>query len=100
MPLTLDELDAISARTPVLADLVPGGRWVAEDLHRAGGTATLVRELIRGGHVDGSAPTVDGRTLAEATDDAPAADGEVIGAFKPRGSLYALRGNWRRTAAW
>ena len=90
---TLDELAAISARTPVLADLVPGGRWVASDLHRAGGTATLIRELIRGGHVDGDAPTVDGRTLAEATADAPEPDGEVIGAFKPRGSLYALRGN-------
>ena len=93
VPLTLDELAAISASTPVLADLVPGGRWVASDLHRAGGTATLIRELIRGGHVDGTAPTVDGRTLAEATEDAPDADGEVIGAFKPRGSLYALRGN-------
>jgi dihydroxy-acid dehydratase len=93
VPLTLDELAEISARTPVLADLLPGGRWAAEDLHRAGGTPSLIRELIRGGHVDGSAPTVDGRTLAEATDGAPEPDGEVIGTFKPRGSLYALRGN-------
>jgi dihydroxy-acid dehydratase len=93
VPLSLDELAAISARTPVIANLAPGGRWVAEDLHRAGGTATLIGELIRGGHVDGSAPTVDGRTLSEATADAPAADGEVIGSFKARGSLYALRGN-------
>ena len=92
VPLTLDELGAISAGTPVLADLVPGGRWVASDLHRAGGTASLIAELIRRGHVDGAAPTVDGRTLAEATADAPAPDGEVIGEFKPRGSLYALRG--------
>src|SRR5829696_4816119 len=92
VPLTLDELAAISASTPVLADLVPGGRWVASDLHHAGGTATLIAELIRRGHVDGAAPTVDRRTLAEATADAPAPDGEVIGEFKPRGSLYALRG--------
>jgi dihydroxy-acid dehydratase len=91
--LSLDDLAAVSARTPVLADLVPGGRWVAEDLHRAGGTATLIRELVRGGHIDGDAPTVDGRTLAEATAQAPAADGTVIGQFKPRGSLYVLRGN-------
>src|SRR3954451_13105466 len=76
VPLTLDELAAISERTPVIADLVPGGRWVAEDLHRAGGTATLIAELIRGGHVDGDAPTVDGRSLAEATAHAPAPDGE------------------------
>jgi dihydroxy-acid dehydratase len=64
VPLALDELAAISARTPVLADLLPGGRFAAEDLHRAGGTATLVAELVRRGHVDGDAPTVDGRTLA------------------------------------
>ena len=89
----LDELAAISASTPVLADLVPGGRFVASDLHAAGGTATLIRELIRRGHVDGAAPTVDGRTLAEATAGAPEPDGEVIGELKPRGSLYALRGN-------
>jgi dihydroxy-acid dehydratase len=93
VPLALEELAAISARTPVIADLVPGGRWAAEDLHRAGGTAALIRELIRGGHVDGDAPTVDGRTLAEATAEAPEPDGEVIGSFKPRGSLYALHGS-------
>jgi dihydroxy-acid dehydratase len=93
VPLTLDELAAISAGTPVLADLVPGGRFVASDLWEAGGTATLIRELIRGSHVDGAAPTVDGRTLAEATADAPEPDGDVIGELKPRGSLYALRGN-------
>ena len=91
--LTLGELGEISAATPVLADLLPGGRWAAADLHRAGGTATLIRELIAGGHVDGSAPTVDGRTLAEATAGASDADGEVIGTFKARGSLYTLSGN-------
>ncbi len=91
--LTLDDLAAISARTPVIANLAPGGPWVAEDLHRVGGTATLIRELIAGGHLDGDAPTVDGRTLAEVGTAAPPADGEVIGSFKPRGSLYAVRGN-------
>ena len=93
IPLTLDDLAAVSARTPVVADLLPGGRWAAEDLHAAGGTATLIRELVRGGHVDGDAPTVDGRTLAEATAGAPDPDGRVFGSFKPRGSLHALRGN-------
>src|SRR6185312_66123 len=82
-----------SARTPVIAELAPSGPWVAEDLHRVGGTATLIRELLGRDALDGSAPTVDGRTLAEVGDAAPPADGEVIGAFKPRGSLYALRGN-------
>jgi dihydroxy-acid dehydratase len=91
--LTLDDLAGISARTPVLAELAPTGPWVAEDLHRVGGTATLIRELLRRDALDGSALTVDGRTLAEVGDAAPPADGEVIGEFKPRGSLYALRGN-------
>jgi dihydroxy-acid dehydratase len=93
VPLALDDLAAISARTPVFANLVPGGTWAAEDLHRVGGTATLIRSLVEGGHVDGDAPTVDRRTLAEIALDAPAPDGEVIGTFKPRGSLHALRGS-------
>jgi dihydroxy-acid dehydratase len=91
--LSLADLADISARTPVIADLAPGGEFMAEDLYRAGGSAALIRELISRGHVDGDAPTVDGRTLAEATAGAPDADGGVIGSFKPRGSLYALRGN-------
>ena len=91
--IALDDLAEVSARTPVLAELAPSGPWVAEDLHRVGGTATLIRELLGRDALDGSAPTVDGRTLAEVGDAARAADGEVIGSFKPRGSLYALRGN-------
>jgi dihydroxy-acid dehydratase len=95
--LTLDELAEIGTRTPVIASLTPGGRFMAEDLHRAGGTATLVRELVRGGPNDGAAPTVDGSTLAEATDGAEAPDGTVLftleAPFKPTGALHALRGN-------
>ena len=93
LDVSLDDLAAISARTPVIANLAPGGQWMASDVHRVGGTAALIRELVAGGYVDGDAPTVDGRTLTEASADAPAPDGEVIGSFKPRGSLYALRGN-------
>jgi dihydroxy-acid dehydratase len=97
VPLTLDELTGIAGRTPVIADLAPSGRWMAEDFHRAGGTRSVIRELIRGGRFDGDAPTVDGRTLAEATDDAPEPDGEVVYTlaepFKPTGALHALRGN-------
>ena len=95
--LTLDELAGVSARTPVIASLVPTGRFAAEDFHRAGGTAALLRELIRGGHADGAAPTVDGSTLAERTADAPPPDGEVLSTverpFKAGGALRALRGN-------
>jgi dihydroxy-acid dehydratase len=97
VPLTLDELADVGTRTPVVASLAPSGRYMAEDLHRVGGTAALLRELVRGGHVDGSAPTVEGTTLAEATSDAAAPDGEVLFTveepFKPTGALHALRGN-------
>jgi dihydroxy-acid dehydratase len=97
VPLELEELTSVAARTPVIANLAPSGSWTAEDFHRVGGTRTLIRELLRGGHLDGSAPTVTGATLAQATQDAPDPDGEVVHTvgrpFKPPGSLHALRGN-------
>ena len=82
----------------MIANLRPAGATSAEDLHRAGGHRALVRELIRAGHVDGDAPTVDGRH-ARRGDRATRAepDGEVVFAadapYKPSGALYALRGN-------
>jgi dihydroxy-acid dehydratase len=97
VPLTLDELADVGSRTPVIASLAPSGRFMAEDLHRVGGTASLIRELVRGGHLDGAAPTVEGSTLEAATRDAAAPDGEVLFTleepFKPTGALHALRGN-------
>jgi dihydroxy-acid dehydratase len=96
-PLTLDELTAVAARTPAIASLAPSGRFVAEDLQRAGGTAAVIAELIRAGLFDGESPTVEGVTLAQATADAPHPDGEVLFAadrpFKPAGRLTSLRGN-------
>jgi dihydroxy-acid dehydratase len=95
--LTLEDLAAVSERTPVIASLLPTGRFAAEDFHRAGGTGALLRELIEGGLVDGDAPTVDGSTLAERAGDAPLPDGRVLFTleqpFKPGGALRALRGN-------
>jgi dihydroxy-acid dehydratase len=97
VPLTLDELADVGTRTPVVASLAPSGRFMAEDLQRAGGTPALIRELVRGGYLDGSAPTVCGTTLDEATRDAAAPDGEVLFTvdepFKRTGALHALRGN-------
>jgi dihydroxy-acid dehydratase len=97
VPLTLEDLTDVARRTPVVASLTPSGRWAAEDLHRAGGTGSLIRELVRGGHIDGSAPTVAGGTLEDATRESPAPDGEVLFTveqpFKATGALYALRGN-------
>jgi dihydroxy-acid dehydratase len=95
--LAQDELTALASRTPVIASLSPGGRHVAETLHRAGGTPALIRELIAGGFLDGTAPTVGGSSLAEATAGAPAPDGEVLfpyaAPYKPAGALRTLRGN-------
>ncbi|MBV8990398.1 MAG: dihydroxy-acid dehydratase [Solirubrobacterales bacterium] len=95
--LSLDELTEVAGRTPMIASLAPGGRWMATDLHRAGGTASVIAELIRDGRIDGDAPTVDGGTLSDATAAAAPPDGEVIFTagepFKPTGSLYSLHGN-------
>jgi dihydroxy-acid dehydratase len=93
--VTLDELAEVAAATPVIASLVPSGRYVAEDMHRAGGTAVVIRALLQGGHLDGDAPMVQGGTLASVTASAP--DGQVLASaetpFKPSGALFALRGN-------
>jgi dihydroxy-acid dehydratase len=93
--LTLETIDALAARTPVVASLTPGGRYVAGDLHRVGGCAALMRQLLP--WLDGDAATVDGRTIAEHAAEAPDADGEVLAPrerpFKPGGALRVLRGN-------
>jgi dihydroxy-acid dehydratase len=95
--LTLDDLMAVAASTPAIASLAPSGRWVAEDLHAAGGAGVVIAELIRGGLLDGEAPAVHGGTLAKATAAARAPDGEVVFTldrpFKPSGRLFSLRGN-------
>jgi dihydroxy-acid dehydratase len=95
--IDLDDLMAVSARTPLIADLAPSGRWAAEDLQRAGGTASVIRELVRGGLLDGRAPTVEGPSLAEVTAGAPTPDGEVLVPLErplaPNGALHCLRGN-------
>jgi dihydroxy-acid dehydratase len=95
--LTLDDLAGVAARTPMLASLFPMGRFAAEDFQRVGGSATVLRELVRGGHMDGDAPTVAGRTLVEACADAPVPDGSVTFSFeqpfKAASALHALHGN-------
>jgi len=96
--LELEEFDRIAGATPIVADLVPGGRYVATDLHNAGGTALFARELLKGGHIDGSARTVDGRTLAEIAQAATETSGQKVVVpidvpLKATGGLAILRGN-------
>jgi dihydroxy-acid dehydratase len=65
IPLDIDEFGAIAERTPVVADMRPGGRYTAADMYDAGGTGLVMRELLkRPGLLHGEAPTVDGQTIA------------------------------------
>jgi dihydroxy-acid dehydratase len=96
--LTIDEIDRISRRTPLLCDLKPGGRFAAPELHRAGGIALLTKRLMEGGHVDGSAMTVTGRTLEEECAGVQETPGQEVvrplsNPFSSEGGLVILRGN-------
>jgi dihydroxy-acid dehydratase len=98
VPLALDDFNRVNARVPVLADLKPGGRYVATDLHAAGGTRLLARRLIEAGALDGSALTVTGRTIGEEAASAVETPGQSVirpsaSPLKPTGGLAILRGN-------
>ena len=97
VPLAIDEFDAIAARTPVLADLKPGGRFTAVDMARAGGVALLTRRMLEAGLLT-DAPTCTGRSLREETAGAGPVDGppvlrEVTDPLKPRGGFAIMRGS-------
>jgi dihydroxy-acid dehydratase len=98
VPLTIDEIGEIAGRTPVVASLVPGGRFVATDLYAAGGVALIARELLKRGLVHGEAPNVDGRTLAEIAAAASETAGQEVVVpietpIAPTGGFLVLRGN-------
>jgi dihydroxy-acid dehydratase len=98
IPFELEDFARIAERTPVVASLKPSGRFVATDVHEAGGVALVARELLKQGLVHGDAPTVDGRTLGEiATAVAERPGQEVVvpieTPIKPTGGLAILRGN-------
>jgi dihydroxy-acid dehydratase len=97
VPLTIDDFDSVCSRTPVIADLKPGGRYTAVDLERAGGVALVARRLFEAGHLtDG--PTVTGRSLREEAMAAAETGGQdvVRSAAAPladRGGMAILRGS-------
>ena len=96
--LAIDDFEEISRRTPLLADLKPGGRFVATDLYRAGGVPLILNRLAEAGLLHTDVPTVSGRTIGEEAGDAEEAEGqEVVRALsnplKPEGGLAILRGN-------
>jgi dihydroxy-acid dehydratase len=93
----IDDVARVFERTPLIADLRPGGRFTAKDVHEIGGTAVILRALIESGHVDGDCLTVTGETLAEAYGGAAAPDGAGVRAaaepLSPDGGLAVLKGN-------
>src|SRR5260370_42565281 len=96
--LSIDDFDRISSIVPILADLKPGGRFVATDLYAAGGTALVAKRLLEAGLLRGDSITVTGRTLAEeaaAAKEAPAQ--QVVPNLhappNPTAGLSLLKGN-------
>jgi dihydroxy-acid dehydratase len=98
VPLKIDDFQRVSERTPLLADLKPAGRFVAADMHRAGGIRLLTRRLIRGQHLHPKTMTVTGLTLGAEAESAVETPGqEVIHSLekpiKTTGGLVILKGN-------
>jgi dihydroxy-acid dehydratase len=98
VPLDIDDFQTVSERTPLLADLKPSGRFVAADMHRAGGIRLLAQKLLRGKHLNEKAKTVTGQTISSEAESAVETPGqEVILALdkplKTTGGLVILKGN-------
>ncbi len=95
--LSIDDFQTVSERTPLLADLKPAGRFVASDVHAAGGIPVLAKRLVDGGYVDGSAITITGRSLAEEAAEAKETPGQEVirplgNPIKSSGGLVILKG--------
>ena len=96
--LSIDDFDRISSGVPILADLKPGGRFVATDLYAAGGTALVAKRLLEARLLRGDCITVTGRTLAEEASFAKEAPGQEVvrkldAPLKSTGGLVILKGN-------
>jgi len=94
---TLDDVAEVFQRTPLIADLQPGGRFLARDLHYAGGVQSVLKALLDGGHLHGDTLTLSGATLAESLRETPPPDGEVVRPatrpIHPTGGVVVLKGN-------
>jgi dihydroxy-acid dehydratase len=98
VPLEIEDFDAISSRTPIIADLKPAGRYVAVDVHHAGGIPLIAKKLLDAGLIDGSQMTPSGRTIAEEARAAVETPGQdvirpVSNPLKKTGGLVILKGN-------
>ncbi|NJM64339.1 MAG: dihydroxy-acid dehydratase [Acaryochloris sp. RU_4_1] len=100
VPLTLDDFETIRAKVPVLCDLKPSGRYVATDLHQAGGIPLVMKMLLEHGLIHGDALTITGKTIAEQLADVPSEPSPDQDVIRPwnnpmykQGHLAILRGN-------
>jgi len=98
IPLELDDFDRIAARTPIVADLTPGGRYTASDLYDAGGVSLVTRELLKQDLLHADEKNVDGRTVAKIAAAASATEGQQVVVpierpIKATGGLAILRGS-------
>ncbi len=98
IPLAIEDFDAISSRTPIIADLKPAGRFMAVDVHRAGGIPLIAKKLLDAGLLDGSQKTVTGKTIAEETSSVKETPGQevvrpVSNPIRKTGGLVILKGN-------
>jgi dihydroxy-acid dehydratase len=93
----IEDAAKVFQRTPLIANLSPGGTYLAAHVHAIGGTPVILRELISGGYIDGSAMTITGQTLAQAVADDRLPDGDVVHPadrpIAPTGGLVVLTGN-------
>ena len=98
LELSIDDFDRIASQTPLLCDLKPGGRFVATDMHAAGGTAVVAARLLEAGLLHADAPTVHGKTIGELAREAEETPGQEVvrplsNPLKPTGGIAILRGN-------
>jgi dihydroxy-acid dehydratase len=114
IPLTLDDYAEVIDRTPLIADMRPGGRYAAADMYEAGGVGLVMRELLKRGLLHGGEKTVDGRTITKIAADAVETPGQQVvhpietpinetggqailkGSLAPEGSIVKLAGHERR----
>ena len=92
---SLDDLARVSKRTPYLADMKPGGRYLSKDLHKIGGVYAVLKELLKRGALHGDCLTIYGTTLEEELKGHPGADGRVVrkAPIMESGGIVVLKGN-------
>jgi dihydroxy-acid dehydratase len=97
IPFTIDDVGEVFARTPLIGNLRPGGKYTAKDVYDIGGAAVVIRALVESSHIDGTCLTITGKTIAEEYAGANAPDGEIIyptrAPIMPDGGVAVLKGN-------